>query len=138
MDKQVKSSLNFNDYMVKKVNFKVNEKFKNSEESIKIDFDISHETKVEDKIMTILLDVEIFPNMEEKDYPFSIDIELIGLFSLNGDVSELEKFEMNGLAILYPYVRSLVSTYTANSNVPTLILPPINIVNYLKMREEQK
>ena len=74
MDKQVKSSLNFNDYVVKKINFKTNDNFKNDEESIKIDFDISHETEVKDKLMTITLNVDVFPNMEEKNYPFSIEL----------------------------------------------------------------
>ena len=138
MDKQVKSSLYFNDYLVKKVEFEVNENFKNNEQSIKIDFDISHETKVKDKLMTIKLDVKVFPDMVKNDYPFSINVELIGFFSLDGDTSAIKSFEKNALAIMYPYVRSLVSTYTSNSNVPTLILPPINIVNYLKIKEDQK
>ncbi|TSJ59961.1 hypothetical protein FPQ13_12760 [Allobacillus salarius] len=33
-----------------------------------------------------------------------------------------------------PYVRSLITTYTSNSNVPPLILPPINVV---KMMEDK-
>ena len=138
MDKQLKSSLYFNDYLVKKVEFEVNENFKNNEQSIKIDFDISHETRVKDKLMTIKLDVKVLPDMVKNDYPFSINVELIGFFSLDGDTSEIKSFEKNALAIMFPYVRSLVSTYTSNSNVPTLILPPINIVNYLKMKEDQK
>lgn len=138
MDKQVKSSLYFNDYLVKKVEFEVNQNFKNTEQNIKIDFDISHETEVKDKLMTIKLYVKVFPNMVKNDYPFSINVELIGFFSLDGDIKEIKSFEKNALAIMYPYVRSLVSTYTSNSNVPTLILPPINIVNYLKFKEQQK
>ena len=36
------------------------------------------------------------------------------------------------MAILFPYIRALVSTFTANANVPPLILPPINVVNLIE------
>lgn len=47
-------------------------------------------------------------------------------------------FEPNAIAILYPYVRSIISTYTTNSNVDPIILPTINVVEMLKQEKNNK
>jgi len=54
------------------------------------------------------------------DYPFEIKVKILGIF------------ETNVIAILYPYVRAIISTYTAQANVPALILPPINVNSLMK------
>ena len=64
----------------------------------------------------------------------SVTIE--GKFKTEGD--DIEKFEINGIALLFPYLRSIISTYTANSNMPTLILPPINVGNYYKEHKKMR
>ena len=71
---------------------------------------------------------------EENNYPFYLKTVLEGEFEIEGD--DIEKFEINGISLLYPYVRSIISTYTANSNIPTLVLPPINVINYYKNNKE--
>ena len=57
------------------------------------------------------------------------DIVITGIFIVNCDSDELcqELLNKNAISILFPYVRALITTYTANSNVPALILPPINV-----------
>jgi len=132
MDKSNKiiSSLRFSKYVVNNVQFIYNQNYKRADKILEIVFGIDHNIKYESgKMLTTLL-IDIFPDMEKNNYPFYMHVELKGFFTIDGD--NFKSFETSSIAILYPYLRALVSTYTANSNVPTLILPPINVVAYLE------
>lgn len=77
--------------------------------------------------------VIIYEDAVENNKPFEMRIELTGYFIVEG--SEPERFKANAIAILYPYIRSIVSTYTANANITPLLLPAINVN---KLIEDQK
>lgn len=136
MDETIKSKLSFLGYNVKEVVFKVNDKFKNDGKPIDIQFSLTHETIIKEKRMNIELNLEVFNNMEENNYPFTMKVTTLGKFAIQGE--NIENFEINGIAILYPYLRAIVSTYTANSNIPTLILPPINVSTYINKYKNKK
>lgn len=130
MDKDVKSVLSFVDYNVEEVVFKNNRNFEDTGKPINIDFNINHQTHIEGNKMNIQLEVKVFENMDKNNYPFSIKCNIQGEFIIQGE--DIKKFEINAIAILYPYARAIISTYTANSNIPTLILPPINVNKVIK------
>lgn len=135
MNKDVNSSLRFLDYVVEKIEFYVNSDFR--EETVNIDFNIKKDIiYLEDEMNTmhVILDLSIFENPVENNYPFNMKVLLKGIFQLDGsDADNRETFaEINSIAILFPYLRSLVSTYTANANIQPLILPPINVVKLLQ------
>jgi preprotein translocase subunit SecB len=72
----------------------------------------------------ILMDVNL-----EAENSFKIEVALTGTFILNLDSDDgLKKIFMhqNAPAILFPYVRSFISTITANlgSKIGTIIIPP--------------
>ena len=136
MQNDIKSKLSFINYQVKEVLLKQNDSFNSDGQPIEVKFDVEHETEISNNIMKINLIVTIFNNAEENNYPFYIKVKLEGKFGVEGD--NIEMFEINGIALLYPYVRSIISTYTANSNIPTLILPPINIHEYYKKISKRK
>ena len=134
----IKSTLRFIDYYVNKVEFYNNEHFEDA--PVEIDFKISRDIEYmddEDNTFLVTLNSKIFENPEDNNYPFNMDISLTGLFQLDrSDAEDREKFaEINAIAILFPYLRSIVSTYTANANVSPLILPPINVVNMIRENE---
>lgn len=135
-----KSDLTFEDYTVEKIEFYNNLNF-NSKEDIKIDLDIDSSVTFSDDNRSFLLKltVELFKDAVKNNYPFSMNLSIIGMFRLDTDNKEkINTFaEVNGVAILFPYIRSIVSTYTANANVPPLILPPINVINYLKNKRNK-
>lgn len=136
-----KSALKFLDYYVNHIEFYRNAEFR--KEPVDFDFHIKRDiTYLEDEKNSVLvtLDTEIFRNPEENNFPFSINISLTGLFEIEGVLDSQTKrlAEVNAVAILFPYVRAIVSTYSANANVTPIILPPINVVNLLSMKEEQK
>ncbi len=136
---KIKSSLNFVNYIVDNVEFYSNPKC--TEKVFDIDFDIDSEVNyVNDSNFLVTLYVKIFEDADKNGYPFSMKIKLTGAFkveNVNEDTKQVFA-EKNSVAILFPYVRALVSTYTSASNVQPVILPPINVVNYLQNKKENK
>ena len=126
----MKSALRFIDYIVDEVNFK--NKYINSDD-FNIEFDINTDVVFNDENNFILkLGMDIFKN--QKESPFEMSVSVVGIFEI-GDIEEnlkQEFAEKNSVAILFPYVRALISNYTAMANVNPLILPPINVVKYIE------
>ncbi len=132
MDK-FKSKLIFNKYIVKDILFEYNEKFK--EKPVEIEFKIGKNINYNKDKMIVDLKVEIF----EKDdkYPFHMIVTIRGFFTIE-DNNEGINFEPNAIAILYPYIRSIVSTYTSQANIMPLILPVINVNKLLENKEKNE
>lgn len=129
-----KSKLRFEKYIVKKVDFEYNEEYKDDGANLDIDIDKNIEY-VKNK-MIVTLTVNLFSKTERK-YPFKMNVEVKGFFEIESNDENIN-FEPNAIAILYPYVRAIVSTYTSNANVMPLILPPINVNKLLEEKEKGK
>lgn len=119
------SILKFEGYMVNEVYFKKNEKFKNNNEGTPIDIQILPKVNIKKDNMNIILNTEIFTNAIEKNYPFEMKVRITGKFIIKEELAQ--RFVKNAIAILYPYVRAIISTYTASANINPLILPAINV-----------
>lgn len=132
------SPLKFINYVVDKVEFKNNYEFS---DEIEIDFDIDSNIEVsEDNKCFLKLSLELFKNKVENS-PFSMSVDVIGVF----EIDELENNEMkkeiiekNTIAILFPYLRAIVSNYTALANITPLLLPPINVVEYINRKYKKE
>lgn len=127
MGQNVKSVLYFDDYIVDNISFKNNPAYK--EEETFIEFSVTPQVIVDEdkKSMEIRLTVDIFKNAVENNYPFEMSVTVIGFYNIEIQGEDISKYERNAIAILYPYVRALVSSYTATANVNALILPAINV-----------
>ncbi len=133
MESKYESILKFNKYIVNEINFKNNDKFEQSSERISIDFNIHKNIVKKDNNIEVKLSTKIFDKAEKNNYPFEMEVILTGYFTeINNDNNM--NFEPNAIAILYPYVRAIVSTYTASANITPLLLPAINVN---KLIEEQ-
>lgn len=119
------STLKFKKYEVNEIYFKKNNKFEKKEDFTPVELNIIPTIQIENNNMDIILLANIFEGAEEKNYPFEMKVELKGYFSVEADTPD--KFQRNAIAILYPYIRAIVSTYTANANISPLILPAINV-----------
>lgn len=130
--KDIKSNLKFEHYIVDYIEFKNNPDFEGEETSLefipKVEFD------VENNDLLVFLTLDIFPEAIRHNYPFEMRVCVVGYFTIS-DQENIEKYKTNAVAVLFPYVRSIISTYTALANVNPLILPTININ---KMLSEQK
>lgn len=140
MSKSINSGLRFIDFTVNDIQYQINHDFK--EQNVNVKFNVFRDVEYvddENNTMLVSLTVSVFEDAKENNYPFSLKINLTGVFELD-DIheSERESFaEVNAVAILFPYIRSLISTITANANVPPLILPPINVVSLIE-KEKNK
>ena len=86
--------------------------------------------------MRVQLSVKVFEDAKNNDLPFELLLTIEGQFTFDKGV-DAKKFLPNALAILYPYIRAVVSSYTALANVTPLFIPTININNYLKNVEKE-
>lgn len=129
-----KSKLRFEKYIVKRVDFEYNEEFK--DDSANLDIDIDKNIEYIKNKMIVTLAVNLF-SKTEKRYPFKMNVEVKGFFEIENNDENIN-FEPNAIAILYPYVRAIVSTYTSNANVMPLILPSINVNKLLEEKEKEK
>lgn len=74
----------------------------------------------------LVLEIE---NSEENPFPIDLRISLTGIF----EVSSLPPEEVDGflkiqaVQILFPYVRTMVSSITAGAMMPPIILPVVDV-----------
>jgi len=116
-------NLSFNGIDFINVDFKVFQPF-NFED--KIDLNINAKLNHDEHSDNFQIIMEI--NMGVKSY-FDLTIKAVGYFDINSDVSgELRNnfININAPAIMFPYVRSFITTLTSNcgNSLPTLIIPP--------------
>lgn len=135
------SPLIFKDYIVTETYLKTNLKFKQEnmrKVSITQDFsaDIAYDMN---GVSYVQLNLEI--KNEKNESPFDLSVSIVGFFELNSEDYEEEDYinllKVNAVAILYPYLRSIVTDITSKANAfNPLILPPMNIASMLN--EERK
>lgn len=132
MDKR--GVITFLDYKVNKIEFVNNNEYNGDE--VDVDFDVTAQFKVsqDGQEMIVVLKTDIFAPKEEKIYPFRMTVEVEGYFGSNFDQQDdkISQYGKNAVAILFPYVRALVSTFTSNANVTPLILPTVNVNRLLE------
>ncbi|MGM9834497.1 MAG: protein-export chaperone SecB [Bacilli bacterium] len=135
--KPINSSLRFVNYIVNSVRFNYNKNQTDNNKVWKMTFNFNNVTKIneEKNKMEISLSTDIFKDVE--DAPFNMSVEIIGFFELDGD-DDISHYEANAIAIMYPYLRAIISTYTSSANVMPIILPAININAVLNNKSKDK
>lgn len=78
------------------------------------------------------LGVVVSADKDGNDIPFNLSVEISGFFNLLGEETDETFINQNALAILFPYLRSLVTTVTVNAGIPPIILPAVNIIQMLE------
>lgn len=81
-------------------------------------------------------------NLKEANY--YVKAKIIGYFEIILEDEELTEqrilnyYEVNGVAILFPYLRSLISDLTSKGSERPIILPTFNIVAMLEEEKKKK
>lgn len=133
---EIKSPLKFLGYSIASLLFKRNENF--TPHPVEIKFDVNSSVKLVDaNTANVTINLLLFPNAEESNYPFTMELSFVGEFRIENFDHQKDNnlFEINAVTIMFPYLRALVTTITANANVPPLILPPINVINLLRNKK---
>lgn len=80
-------------------------------------------------------------SVDEPD-PFKMELEYCGSFTTEQPIDEEFKEShfphVNAPAIVYPYLRSFVSTFTLNAGANTTLLGTINFLRVFQEREQQE
>lgn len=124
------SVMSLNRYTVKSIGFELNANYvPNEQHTIKIapKFErIIH--KIDDENFQLTLSVRIATS-EENPVPFNVNVAISGDFHLkNWESSEnVNLYRLSAPAILFPYLRSIITMVTADSGFPPYIMPIVNI-----------
>jgi preprotein translocase subunit SecB len=124
MELNKQSKLSFYGIDIFETNFQCQKIF-NFESEIEFDADAKLIIdKSENEIFKILMEVRI----GAKDY-FTLSVKAFGNFELNGELDEDERrklININTPAIMFPYLRSFISTMTSNlgGSISTIVIPP--------------
>lgn len=138
--------LKFKNYTVNKMFFQENTLFDKKIKKLNLNPVFNYTIIPTDDVNTknLLFNIKI-GDLESEDSPFYIDIVINGLFEYVPEENELELsmddyLKENGIAILFPYARSIISTLTSqsNSSYPTIILPTINVPEVVRRSEKRE
>lgn len=135
-EKNINSFLRFENYIADSIVFKNNPNFEGDEIEVKFNIDSDINVIDKGKGMLVSLEVDIFENATKNNYPFEMSVSLIGYFTMQGEEDDIIRYKRNAVAILYPYIRAIVTNYTANANVNPLVLPTINVNKLIEEKNE--
>lgn len=126
---QGNSLLSLKKYIVKNIQFSINENFEfNKNTTIELRPEFARNIRKVDENNALISLIFRIKN-EDLSLPFSIEADIEGWFHLeNWEQPELVSLMVtNSIAILFPYLRSLVSVITANANIAPYVIPVMNI-----------
>ena len=85
------------------------------------------------------LTVSVSVPTSDENQPMKASASMLGVFGLKGEASEeaISNFgNVNGPAILYPFVREVIASLTMKGNVPPVLLPTMNFVAAYKFSQQ--
>lgn len=119
---------------VKKVLFETNSDFQFSAD-IKLDIDthvqVMRSCVPDECHAQVVLNLSIFKKIVKEEAPFQIEVEIEGLFNWSEEAEENPEFinrvlKQNAAAVLYSYIRPLITNLTVEANMPPLVIPLMN------------
>lgn len=131
----ITSALKLIDLSVKEFEFKRNYEF-SIETEIELQFNFFAEIDISEEQARLQLSCTIFDeDFNKNKQPFYLRISMYGFFE-SREIG-IEDFQLNSMAILLPYLRAIVISFTAQTGLPPVIIPPINVYN-LKKQVQKK
>lgn len=128
------ASFAFQNHLIRKVSF--SQPLEN-QENISIEFEPSGVFNSPSGTYKLIL--RFFANYGEKNEHSLIDLVSEGEFKFDKNISFEEipdYFFPNSIAILYPYLRAFITTFTSVANAKPLILPTLNLSSLSKPLKE--
>ena len=118
-DKKIESELRLEKIYIK------NAKISRSE-MIDSNLDISLKHNIKD-VGNDVYEISLIINITNKDNTIDITAEMIGRFASN----DKSLIETNAIAIMFPYLRSYISTLTTQPDMIPIVLQPINVMSLI-------
>lgn len=125
-------SLRLNAFRVEEISFKLNKDAVAAGTRFKVFPKLNITLNNAEKSLFLIMTTVIDKNQETPP-PFELTATISGSFTIIAD-ADLELRKAESATILYPYLRALVSTVTANANVPPYQLPLIDFYSVPGMK----
>eukprot|EP01012_Entosiphon_sulcatum_P027701 TRINITY_DN33410_c0_g1_i1.p1 TRINITY_DN33410_c0_g1~~TRINITY_DN33410_c0_g1_i1.p1 ORF type:complete len:158 (+),score=4.83 TRINITY_DN33410_c0_g1_i1:48-476(+) len=127
--KETQPKIKFLGYRCVEFTFKASEEYINGESPEDLQFTVNYGgVKSEDVENRFIENFELLLKDETEDT--KITGKFIGLFEstekIDDDFIESHFIKVNAPAILYPFIRSYVSTVTINACIPPILIPTLN------------
>lgn len=136
------AGISFNDYFVKELSYKRNENFdpKNGKLVAPLDANFGYNINEGKAYVDFKLTLG---NLTDLRSGFEVKVNVVGEFSYNEEESDGISFDdfikENAIAMLYSYVRPMVSDIITRSNeFPNYILPVINVRRLIENHRKNK
>ncbi len=136
------AQLRFSGYYVEELKYNRKDEVddKNGKITLSPDFDVVVVTDPED-----FHQANVFISVEFKDedngyLPFYLYAGIRGFFEIVGDMDEPacnDMYEVNATAILFPYLRAIVTNLSSGNDHPPIVLPAINIKKYMEHKKSK-
>ena len=131
------SELRFNDYIVEETLFRTNLDFHGEEVELQFSFNAQlHISPEKDKAIVDLTCKVFDEEFMGKTAPFYLKMCMKGFFDCVD--MEIEQFRVNAVAILLPFMRATIASFTVQTGIPAVIIPPINVYNLFKKNKTSK
>lgn len=121
------------EYSVINFSYSINKDFSSKEETLQIPFKF---TNVITGINEDNFSIDIISKIEDAGFPFVLNCTIRAVFNVEKWEENKEQNEMTALTILFPYMRTLVTTLTSAAEVQPIILPVMNIVELVKSQRK--
>lgn len=136
------AGLSFTNYYVKELSYKRNENFNPEIRSISAPLDADFGYNISDGKAYVDFRLTV-GNLIEENSGFEVKVNVVGEFSYHEEESDGITFDdfiqENAIAILYSYVRPMVSDIILRSNeFPNYILPVINVRKLIENQRKNK
>jgi preprotein translocase subunit secB len=134
MEKKYLSTLVFDNYMVTELSYKHNPNFSFDTNHLDVGFELSAKVQLTNENDSAVTLKAVCGSSDNSECPFTIVAEVLGIFKYEGEIEVFKELATtNAIAILFPYVRSLVSDLSSRSNIyPQFKLPLLNVVEFIK------
>lgn len=139
----MKAVFQFIDYNVLEIQYKLNPRFEEEEASLSPNFSFDLEFIEDEDEALVYLGLEL-GDTEFKKNSFYLNVKVAGDFIFRSEdealihQQKIDYCKVNGVAILYPYLRALVSDITNKGSEQPIILPTMNIVEMLRNQMNEK
>jgi len=136
------SVISFLNYIIKDLTFSANPNFKPIDDStIELGLSLSHSAEIDFDTHSAAIGLGCKVSKgPEGNQPFNMAVELVGFFSFNALLEKEQAtrlLRINTTAILFPYLRAIVSTITSLSGFGGVILPIFNVQKMFDTEEEK-
>ena len=123
MKKPEVSRFQFTNFVVRESHFALKERG---------DYEFSFVFKPAGKVYPTLGQFELYLDLKVRDKNglVDIDIKTISFFTFGNeeDITKNELFTLNAPAIVYPFIRAYIATFTAPSGVCTIVMPAMHLI----------